>query len=125
MLSQLNLTQSRTLMILRLILTIGYLKLIHVGVLNVNWLSLTSNINRLVVQCTIALRSYIKKSDKVLIRNTGKKKLSGTKTQPRYFGPYDVENVTKGHVVVSKSDKSRRFPSTSLRSIYNAKVSIR
>ena len=36
------------------------------------------------------------------------KKLPGTKTQPNYFGPYDIENVVKGHVVVSRSDESKK-----------------
>ena len=58
--------------------------------------------------------------DKVLIHNISKdKKIPGTKAQPKYFGPYDVENVTKGHVFVSKSDKSKKSPFTSLRSIYD------
>ena len=64
-----------------------------------------------VIQCTVALRSHIEKSDKIFVCNIGKdKKLPGTKTQPKYFGPYDVETVTKGHVVVSKSEKSKKVP---------------
>ena len=50
-------------------------------------------------------RSF-QKSDHVLIRNIGKdKKLPGTKTQPKYFGPYPVEKITKGHIVVFRDEK--------------------
>ena len=56
-------------------------------------------------------RSHIEKSDQILIRNISKdKKLPGTKEQPKYFGPYEVENVTKGHVVVSKLGKHKKIP---------------
>ena len=56
-------------------------------------------------------RSHIEKSDQILIRNISKdKKLPGTKQQPKYFGPYAVENVTKGHVVVSKLGKQKKIP---------------
>ena len=38
------------------------------------------------------------------------KKLPGTKTQPKYFGPYKVEKVTKGHVATDHMKKSKKVP---------------
>ena len=60
----------------------------------------------------LPFRSDIQTSDHILIRNICKdKRLPGTKTQPKYFGPYPVEKVTKGHIVVSKdAKKSKHVP---------------
>ena len=39
------------------------------------------------------------------------KKLPGSKTQPKYFGPYKVEKVTKGHVIATDHiKKSKKVP---------------
>ena len=46
----------------------------------------------------------------MLIRNINKvKKLPGTKSHPKYFGPYEVEKVTKGHVIVNNNMKGKQF----------------
>ena len=53
----------------------------------------------------------LRSQTKILIRNIGKdKKLPGMETQPKYLGPCDVKTMTKGHVVVSKSEKSKKVP---------------
>ena len=46
------------------------------------------------------LSSYCTKKDK---------KLPDTKTQPKYFGPYTVEKLTKGYVVVSEKGKKSKI----------------
>ena len=39
------------------------------------------------------------------------KELPGTKTQPKYFGPYKVEKVTKDHVIATDHmKKSKKVP---------------